>query len=224
MFCIERNKDMIRIYNYIKNNRIGIQNDIKLLNEPFVKDIMKKVILSYDFTDIRIDLFKIYNEIYNNNNINKKIKVIISLFLNCKNNEEIFKLYYNIINDRYFYITLLSLFNNLKIITECINIIKPEKINRKYFDKLINILGNNVEKLKRYFNVDMYTLLINMGKIYDNPLERLKIRLGKMKKIEKIDSNDIYLIFSKSYPEAKLDKFKPEDRIGIMYYVVKHKL
>jgi hypothetical protein len=224
MFCIERNKDMIRIYNYIKNNRIGIQNDIKLLNEPLVKDIMKKVILSYDFTDIRIDLFKIYNEIYNNNNINKKIKVIISLFLNCKNNEEIFKLYYNIINDRYFYITLLSLFNNLKIITECINIIKPEKINRKYFDKLINILGNNVEKLKRYFNVDMYTLLINMGKIYDNPLERLKIRLGKMKKIDKIDSNDIYLIFSKSYPEAKLDKFKPEDRIGIMYYVVKHKL
>ena len=224
MFCIERNKDITRIYNYIKNNRIGIQNDIRLLNEPLVKDIMKKVILSYDFTDMRIDLFKIYNEIYNNNAINKKIKVMISLFLNCKNNEDIYKLLYNIINDRYFYITLLSLFNNLRIISQCINIIKPEKINRKHFDKLISILGNNVEKLKRYFNVDMYSLLIHMSKIYDNPLDKLKIRLGKRKKVEKIDSNDIYLIFSKSYPEAKLDKYKPEDRIGIMYFVVKHRL
>jgi len=224
MFCIERNRDIIRIYNYIKNNRLGIQNDIKLLNEPLVKDIMRRVIISYDFTDMRIDLFKIYNEIYNNNSINKKIKVIISLFLNCKNNEDIFRLLYNIINDRYFYITLLSLFKNLKIISQCINIIKPEKINRKYFDRLIGILGGNIEKLKRYFNVDMYSLLINMGRIYDNPLEKLKIRLGKRRKVEKIDSNDIYLIFSKSYPEARLNQYKPEDRIGIMYYVVKNKL
>ena len=40
--------------------------------QKLVKDIMKKVILSYDFTDMRIDLFKIYNEIYNNNAIMSK--------------------------------------------------------------------------------------------------------------------------------------------------------
>ena len=219
MFCFDKHKDLVKIYNYIKGNKKCINDKVKMLNLDTSREYITNLVYNYDFRPIQHKLTVVYKNLNKNNKVPKEIVEYLSVFISIKFPDTMVDFIYSFINDKKFYKNILFIFKTLSDITKCISITN-DKLSRKDMDKIIKFYNHDISKIKKVLNVSTYNLLIMMSNLYPEPLRTLKIKIGKINPKYEQGGKSLNIEFKNKFPKANLRKLSNEDKLGVMYYVM----
>tara|TARA_B100000780_G_scaffold273336_1_gene236777 strand:- start:179 stop:814 length:636 start_codon:yes stop_codon:yes gene_type:complete len=210
------------MYEYIKNNKKCINDKIKFINIESIKKIITIFLTNFDFTQLQEQVFKIYNFMRFNKNINNEIIEYMFIFATLRYVNDMVDLIYTIINDKYFYKNLKDIFESLSDISKCISITGVD-MNKNDIDTIIKFYNYDINKVKKIYKLSTYNLMVAMCMVYNKPPTTIfKIKLGiKNNKYIK-GRNTIKNEFKNKYPDANLTTLENEDRIGVMYFALNH--
>ena len=222
MFCFKHHKDLVKIYDYIKNNKRCINEKVKFLNISSIKNQISNFIYKFNYQALQVRILFIYNFLKDNKNISPELLEYMIIFINARNPDEVVQFIYSLINDRHFYKYILLIFKNLSNITKCIEM-SASNLSRKDFEMIIKFYNRDISKVKKILKISTYNLLLIMSMIYKEPLRVFKIKLGNRNKDYIKSNKTIREEFKVKYPNADLKKLKPEDKLGVMFYALHKK-
>ena len=142
MYCIDNHKELVRTYNYIKNNRKTIKKNIEFLNLDTSKEYVTNFVYNFDFRPLKQQLFIVYKNLKNNPHAPKTLVEFLSVFVSLKFPDTIVDFIYSFINDKNFYKNILFIFSYFADITKCISL-TTNKVTKEDMDKLL-----------KYYNYD----------------------------------------------------------------------
>lgn len=221
MYCIDNHKELVKTYNYIKNNRKTIKKNIEFLNLDTSKSYVTNFVYNFDLVPLRNKLLIVYKNLKDNPHAPKTLIEFLSVFVSLKFPDTIVDFIYTFINDKNFYKNILFIFSYFADITKCINL-TTDKITKNDMDRLLKYYNYDISKIKNIFKISTFNLLVLMSKLYPDPIKTFKIKLGRPNPKYKNKNRSITKEFKDKYPKAKLGKINRDDRIGLMYYCFLH--
>ena len=217
MYCIDNHKELVKTYNYIKNNKKTIRKNIEFLNLETSQEYLTNFVYNYDFKPLRHKLLTVYKNLKDNPHAPKTLVEYLSIFISLKFPDTIVDFIYSFINDKNFYKNILFIFSYLSDITKCINL-TTDRVTKSDMDKLLRYYNYDISKIKNIFKVSTFNLLVLMSKLYPDPLKVFKIITGKPNLKYENKNRTIHKEFKDKFPKAKLGRLSDENKIGVMYF------
>jgi hypothetical protein len=222
MFCFENHKDLIKMYEYIKNNKRCINKKIKLLNLKPMKILVTNFITKFNFPQLQSQVYKIYNFMRFNKNINSNLIEYMFIFATITNVNDMVDFIYTVINDKHFYKNLKDIFKSLSDISKCIAM-SGTTMNKSHIETIIKFYNHDIGKVKKIFKLSTYNLLVALCMVYKEPPTTIfKIKLGAKNPKYIKGRHTIKKEFKNKFPKANLNKLNSDDKIGVMYFALNH--
>jgi len=222
MFCFKYHKDLQKIYEYIKNNKKCINDKIKLLNLKPMKILITNFITKFNFPQLQAQVYKIYNFMRFNKNINSELIEYMFVFVTIINVDDMVDFIYTVINDKHFYKNLKDIFKNLSDISKCIAM-SGTTMSKNNIETIIKFYNYDINKVKKIFKLSTYNLLVALCMIYKEPPTNVfKIKLGAKNPKYIKGRHTIKKEFNNKFPKANLKKLNNDDKIGVMYFALNH--
>ena len=102
MYCIDNHKELVKTYNYIKNNKKTIRKNIEFLNLETSQEYLTNFVYNYDFKPLRNKLLTVYKNLKDNPHAPKTLVEYLSVFVSLKFPDTIVDFIYSFINDKNF--------------------------------------------------------------------------------------------------------------------------